>query len=174
MHDRADPRKAFQGDSPTKKSDTATRAAMHDRADLTWMPALAKVIKLTPDPSFSPVYDNDPVKKLAWRRAVLVGDAAHPTSPHASRGTNMSIVDAHVLGKEIQKWGVDNISDALAEFESKRLPTISQQVLFSRHVGQLKQGMLFEPKGSFPWPTAGDTMVDGLLLKNMPFFQWRS
>jgi 2-polyprenyl-6-methoxyphenol hydroxylase-like FAD-dependent oxidoreductase len=146
---------------------------MHDAANRTWMPVLSKVMKLTPKPTIGGVYDCNPLKQLAWRRVVLVGEAAHPTTPHADRSTNMAIVDAHELGKALRKHGPSNVSAAFAEYEGKRLPAISQQVLFSRHVGQLKQGNLFEPKGSFPWPTADDAMVEGLLLRNMNFFQWR-
>ncbi|CAM6096248.1 unnamed protein product [Calypogeia fissa] len=168
------PEPDFQGDSSIIQPDGETIAAMHEEADRTWMPALAKVMKLSPRPFINGIYDKDPVKQLAWRRVVLVGEAAHPTTLHASRGTNMSVVDACVLGKAFQRWGPNNVSSALSEYESARLPTISQQLLFCRYIGQLKQGMLFEPRGSFPWPTADYSMLQGLLLKNMNFFQWRN
>lgn len=169
-----EPDPALQGHSATRQPDAKTVAAMHDEADRTWMPALAKVMELTAKPVITAIYDKDPLKQLVWKKVVLVGEAAHPTSGHASRGANMSIVDGYVLGKAFQKWGAKNVNNALAEYESRRLPAISQQVLFSRHIGQLKQGMLFEPKGSFPWPTADDGLVEGLLLRNMSFYPWRN
>ncbi|CAM6116199.1 unnamed protein product [Calypogeia fissa] len=165
------PEPELQGNSLTKHPDKETIEGMYIAADRTWMPALAQVMKLTPKPFINAIYDRDPLKQLAWGRVVLVGEAAHPTTPHGLRSTNMSIVDAHTLGKAFEKWGPDSIIAALTEYESERLPVTTQQVLFSRYLGQVKQGLLFEPKGSFPWPTADKKMREGLLIRNMHSFQ---
>lgn len=161
-------RLALQGNSVTKYPDAETIAAMQKEADRAWVPALAKVMNLTPKPFINAIYDREPLKQLVWGRVVLVGEAAHPTTPHGLRSTNMSIVDAHVLGKSFQKWGPGNVAAALAEFQLERLPSTSQDVLSSRHLGQVKQG---QPERSFPWPTANNASIrEGLPIRNMNSF----
>ncbi|KAG6555957.1 hypothetical protein Mapa_001897 [Marchantia paleacea] len=167
------PEPALKGNNVSVHPDEAVIARMHEAADRSWVPALAQLIKATPQPFINAIFDRNPLKQLVFKRVVLVGEAAHPTTPHGARSTNMSVVDAHSLGKSIAKWGRDNLDSALAEYEMRRLNATSQQVLFSRHLGSLKQGLLFEPKGSFPWLTADEGMVEGLLQRNMNFFQWR-
>ncbi|KAL2631628.1 hypothetical protein R1flu_016314 [Riccia fluitans] len=167
------PEPSLKGNSVTIHPDEETKDEMHEEADRTWLPEFAELIKATPQPFINAIYDRNPLKKLVFKRVVLVGEAAHPTTPHGLRSTNMSIMDAHILGKAIGKWGPNNVDSALAEYQKTRLNVTSQQVLFSRHLGMLKQGLLFEPKGSFPWATADDGMVEGLLQRNMSYFQWR-
>jgi len=67
---------------------------------------------------------------------VLVGDVAHPTTPHCFRNTNMSILDAAVLGKCIEKWVAEKLESALEEYQFIRLPVTSKQVLHARHLGR--------------------------------------
>lgn len=161
-----------QGNSVTKQPDEDDIKAIHAEADRTFLPALANLMKHTPKPFINAIYDRDPLQQLVWGKVVLTGEAAHPTTPHAVRSTNMSIGDAYVLGKAFEKWGSDDVDAALAEFESIRLPSTSQHLMFSRHLGKLKQGMLFEPKGSFAWPTVDAQLTDGLLMRNQDTFRW--
>eukprot|EP00249_Psilotum_nudum_P014811 c25019_g1_i4 orf=600-1040(-) len=135
-----------------------------------WMPELAALMNVTPAPFINAIFDREPLQQLVWGRIVLVGEAAHPTSPHGLRSTNMSILDAAVLGDAITKWS-SNLDQALKEYESLRLPVTSQQVLFSRFLGNLKQGLLADSPGSFPWPDAKEEDCQKLLQRNMPTFQ---
>ncbi|KAL5127598.1 hypothetical protein HKD37_14G039989 [Glycine soja] len=64
------------------------------------------------------------------------GDVAHPTTPHCFRNTNMSILDAAVLGKCIEKWVAEKLESALEEYQFIRLPVTSKQVLHARHLGR--------------------------------------
>jgi 2-polyprenyl-6-methoxyphenol hydroxylase-like FAD-dependent oxidoreductase len=50
--------------------------------------------------------------------ALLMGDAAHPVSPAAGQGANMSIADARVLAE----LALGNHRDLLAEYERRRRP----------------------------------------------------
>ncbi|KAL3689483.1 hypothetical protein R1sor_015792 [Riccia sorocarpa] len=168
------PEPHLEGDSVTIPQPGKEEVAkLHKEADRTWGPELAELIRVTPDPFINAIYDKNPLKQLVFSRVVLVGDAAHPTTPHGLRSTNMAIMDAHVLGKAVGKWGSRNLDSALTEYQMKRLSATSQQALFSRHLGRLKQGMLFEPQGSFPWSTCDEGMVEGLLQRNMSYYQWR-
>ena len=48
----------------------------------------------TPSPFINAIYDREPLQQFVHGRIVLVGEAAHPTTPHALRSTNMAITDA--------------------------------------------------------------------------------
>lgn len=147
---------------------------MRKEAEQVWRPELARLIKETKEPFINVMYDCDPLQKIFWDNVVLVGDAAHPTTPHGLRSTNMSILDASVLASCLNKWGPKNLASALKEYQEFRVPVTSQQVLYSRRLGRIKQGLplhgqegeAFDPKTSSPlqWEEL-------LQQKNMPFFR---
>ncbi len=72
--------------------------------------------------------DNEVVyKPLAWLmlegdwfsgRAILIGDAAHATTPHLGQGAGMAIEDSLVLAEELA--GKDSIASAFAAFMKRR------------------------------------------------------
>ncbi|MEV0717298.1 FAD-dependent monooxygenase [Asanoa sp. NPDC050611] len=64
----------------------------------------------------------DEVEIACWSRgpAVLVGDAAHATSPTLSEGAAMAFEDAVVLAEALTAAG--SVSDALRRYESRRRP----------------------------------------------------
>jgi 2-polyprenyl-6-methoxyphenol hydroxylase-like FAD-dependent oxidoreductase len=51
-------------------------------------------VQATDAPFINAIYDREPLKQWVFGRIVLVGEAAHPTTPHALRSTNMAIMDA--------------------------------------------------------------------------------
>ncbi|KAJ0987984.1 hypothetical protein J5N97_006340 [Dioscorea zingiberensis] len=166
------PEPQLQGGSVTMKVSNEMIGKMHEDAERVWSPELAKLMKETKEPFINAIYDSDPLPQLYWDNVVLVGDAAHPTTPHASRSTNMSILDAEVLGLCLKKWGLENLNMALKEYQLIRLPVVSEQVLHSRYMGRLKQGLhvhgdkkKFDPKTAF---TEHDCKL--LQHKNLPFF----
>lgn len=130
---------------------------MHQEADTIWIPELARLMKETNDPFLNVIYDCDPLEGIFWGNVVLVGDAAHPTTPHGLRSTNMSVLDAEVLGKCLEKCcGPENLSLGLEEYQRIRLHVVSEQVLYARRLGRIKQGL---DRGGL-----------GLEQKDMPFF----
>lgn len=153
-----------QGNSVTMKVSSEMITKMHEEAEKVWLPELAKVIKETKDPFLNVIYDSEPLPQIVWEKVVLVGDAAHPTTPHGLRSTNMSVLDAAVLGKCLEKWGVENLTSALQEYQSTRLPVITEQVLFSRRLGRIKQGL--EPSNPI---TGSREECEELQQKKMPF-----
>lgn len=163
--------KTFQGASVTMKVSSDMIQNMHEEADKVWIPELVKVIKETKDPFLNFIYDSDPLEKIFWDNVVLVGDAAHPTTPHCLRSTNMSILDAAVLGKCLEKWGAEKVESALEEYQFNRLPVTSEQVLHARRLGRVKQGLVvpdrepFDPKSATP-----EDSKEELLQRNTPFF----
>ncbi|KAF3453398.1 hypothetical protein FNV43_RR03838 [Rhamnella rubrinervis] len=97
------PEPQLKGNSLTMKVSDEMIQEMHKDAEKVWVPELVRVIKETKDPFINVIYDSDPLKKLFWDNVVLVGDAAHPTTPHELRSTNMSLLDAAVLGICVDK-----------------------------------------------------------------------
>ncbi|KAG2700048.1 hypothetical protein I3760_07G215300 [Carya illinoinensis] len=143
---------------------------MHQEAEKVWVPELVGVMKETKDPFLNFIYDADPLEQIFWDNVVLVGDAAHPTTPHGLRSTNMSILDAAVLGKCLAKWGTENLQSALREYQSIRLPVVSKQVLHARRMGRIKQGLLLPDREPFDPKTATSEDCQDLQQQNMPFF----
>lgn len=102
-----------------------------------------------------------------WDKVVLIGDAAHPTTPYSARSTNMAIIDAAVSGKCLDKWGPENLQRALEDYQSIRLPVTSAQVLHSRLLGRMKQALPIP--GREPFGPKITCAVDcELLNKNVP------
>lgn len=172
------PEPTFKGSSLTRRAGEEAIAKMVAAAEEELTPEMAGLIRATPSPFLQAICDKEPLKKMVWGRVVLLGEAAHPTTPHAARSTNMSIMDAvtlskclsAIIGKDsgvsaaasstaatstpVSSWNgegsaktsVDieegDLFAALRRYEGLRLPATTQQLLFSRFLGQLKQGHL--------------------------------
>lgn len=100
------------------------------------------------------IYDADPLPQLFWDKVVLVGDAANPVVPNGARSTNMSIQDAETSGLCLKKWGSQKLAAALQEFQTIRHPVTTKQVLRSRFVGRLRQGLSLDDGTAFDPKTA--------------------
>ncbi|KAH0861083.1 hypothetical protein HID58_089344 [Brassica napus] len=153
----------FSGDENSETSNSVTLKVsqeminkMHQEADTIWIPELARLMKETKEPFLNVIYDCDPLERIFWGNVVLVGDAAHPTTPHGLRSTNMSVLDAEVLGKCLGECGPENLNLGLEEYQRIRLRVVSEQVLYARCLGRIKQGL--------------DRDGVGLEQKHMPFF----
>ena len=143
---------------------------MHQEVEKVWVPELVRVMKETKDPFLNFIYDSDPLEQIFWDNVVLVGDAAHPTTPHGLRSTNMSVLDAAILGKCLAKSGAENLQSALTEYQSTRLPVVSKQVLHARRMGRIKQGLVLPDREPFDPKYARSEDYQELQQKNMPFF----
>lgn len=69
-------------------------------------------------------------------RVVLVGDAAHATTPHMASGAGMAIEDALVLGRELA--GHDSVDTALASFMAHRFERARIVVENSVRIGTIE------------------------------------
>ncbi|KAF5743288.1 hypothetical protein HS088_TW09G01354 [Tripterygium wilfordii] len=164
------PEPPLKGSSVTMKVSDEMINQMHQEAEKVWVPELVALMKETKEPFLNVIYDCDPLERIVWDNVVVVGDAAHPTTPHCLRSTNMSVIDAAVLGKCLEKWGADNLRSALEEFQSIRLPVTSKQVLHSRKVGRIKQGLTLPHRKPFDPKTASPEDCQELQQKSLPFF----
>ncbi|WVY91549.1 hypothetical protein V8G54_037063 [Vigna mungo] len=164
------PEPEVKGTSVTTKVNSEMIQKMQQEAEKVLIPELVKVIKETREPFLNFIYDSDPLEKIFWEKVVLVGDAAHPTTPHCVRSTNMSILDAAVLGKCIEKWGAQKLESALEEYQLIRLPLTSKQVLHARSLGRLKQGFVLPDREPFDPKLVRPEDHQELLVRNTPFF----
>ena len=83
------------------------------------------------------IYDMPPVK--TWHRdgrIVLVGDAAHATSPSSGQGASMATEDALVLAKCLRDQ--DDSHAAFVAYEQARRARVERVVRYSRQVTQSK------------------------------------
>jgi 2-polyprenyl-6-methoxyphenol hydroxylase-like FAD-dependent oxidoreductase len=74
-----------------------------------------------------------------WRRGrvLLIGDAAHATSPHAGQGASLALEDASRLAKLIQAH--DDVDVAFASFEDERRERAERIVALARQNGNNKR-----------------------------------
>ncbi|XP_023894480.2 uncharacterized protein LOC112006444 isoform X1 [Quercus suber] len=164
------PEPELKRNSVTMKVSSEMIQKMHREAEKVWVPEFVRVIQETKDPFLNLIYDTDPLEQIFWDNVVLVGDAAHPTTPHGVRSTNMSVLDAAVLGKCLAKNGAENLQAALREYQTTRLPVVSKQVLHARRMGRIKQGLVLPDREAFDPKNSRSEDYQEVQQKNMPFF----
>jgi 2-polyprenyl-6-methoxyphenol hydroxylase-like FAD-dependent oxidoreductase len=87
--------------------------------------------------------DREPTKGWSKSNAVLIGDAAHPTTPNLGQGGCTAIEGAYLLAKCIEKYGPTKI--AYERYESlhfERAKEINKESLRLGKIGQLSNPML--------------------------------
>jgi 2-polyprenyl-6-methoxyphenol hydroxylase-like FAD-dependent oxidoreductase len=72
-----------------------------------------------------------------WGRAVLIGDAAHGTTPHCGQGAAQAIEDGIVLAEELDRGG--SLDDGLDAFSERRFERCRFIVEGSARIGQWEQ-----------------------------------
>jgi 2-polyprenyl-6-methoxyphenol hydroxylase-like FAD-dependent oxidoreductase len=82
------------------------------------------------------ILDIKPIEQYAFDRILLIGDAAHATTPNMGQGACQAIEDAVVLGLELINVPV---VQAFKAFEKKRLSRTHYVINQSRRFGQLAQ-----------------------------------
>ncbi|MFJ5770736.1 FAD-dependent monooxygenase [Psychrobacillus sp. NPDC093180] len=83
------------------------------------------------------IYDIKPLHQFIFGRIVLLGDAAHATTPNMGQGAGQAIEDAIVLGNAFQQF-TDN-EKALAFYEEKRVARTAKVINLSRQIGVAAQ-----------------------------------
>lgn len=100
-------------------------------------PFIGDLIRATDGPiSMYPIYDVPTTPQ--WHRGplVLMGDAAHATSPSAGQGASMALEDAIVLAKCLRD--LPSLDDAFAAYEGLRRMRVERVVRLSRQRGNNK------------------------------------
>jgi 2-polyprenyl-6-methoxyphenol hydroxylase-like FAD-dependent oxidoreductase len=83
------------------------------------------------------IYDLAPLPHYAFGNKLLIGDAAHATTPNMGQGACQAIEDAATLYVELQKD--QSIEQVFAAFEAKRMERTQYVISQSRLVGNMAQ-----------------------------------
>jgi 2-polyprenyl-6-methoxyphenol hydroxylase-like FAD-dependent oxidoreductase len=89
------------------------------------------------------LFDLAPLANFAFGRVLLLGDAAHATTPNLGQGAGMAVEDAAVLARCL-RHSPSSLPAAFQAFDQQRQPRTRRIVQQSRQLGQLAQ---FTP----PW-----------------------
>lgn len=100
---------------------------------------IPQIINATPNEAlvYNPIIDLKPQKHFAKERVLLIGDAAHATTPNLGQGACQAIEDVATLYQILQKE--QNIEKAFKAFGKKRLKRTHYIVNTSYRVGQVAQ-----------------------------------
>jgi salicylate hydroxylase len=92
-----------------------------------WHPVIRNLIE-SADAHFKwALFDRQPLSKWVDGRAVLLGDACHPTLPFQAQGAVMAIEDAYLLAKLASDQGTDLEAALQLYFESRQPRTAKVQ-----------------------------------------------
>jgi 2-polyprenyl-6-methoxyphenol hydroxylase-like FAD-dependent oxidoreductase len=86
---------------------------------------------------WSDIADLAPLPRYAFGNILLIGDAAHATTPNMGQGACQAIEDAVILADEIGKGGA--VADAFRAFEKRRETRTHYVVSQSRLLGNIAQ-----------------------------------
>lgn len=102
-------------------------------------PAVRTIIEHTPDESliWNDIIDLPPIRRFAFGNVVLIGDAAHATTPNMGQGACQAIEDAVVLADELGRH--PEPAEAFAAFEQRRKKRVHFVVNTSWRLGKLAQ-----------------------------------
>ncbi|MFA9389307.1 MAG: FAD-dependent monooxygenase [Prolixibacteraceae bacterium] len=84
---------------------------------------------------FRPLFDLKPMRKWHKGRIILVGDAAHATTPNLGQGAAQGIEDAFYLSQYLKR--ASSIEEAFITFEKNRRPKVNSVVSTSWSMGKL-------------------------------------
>lgn len=83
------------------------------------------------------ILDLPPLSQFAFNNVVLIGDAAHATTPNMGQGACQAIEDAIVLAQEIEK--THDPAQAFKAFEKRRIKRTQEIVRDSERIGKVAQ-----------------------------------
>jgi FAD-dependent urate hydroxylase len=104
-----------------------------------WHAPIKSVLEATPPAAIlrNDVYFLDPLPRWSDGRIVLLGDAAHATTPGVGQGAAQAIEDAVVLARELSEH--ERLDDALVRYEAIRRPRAELALKLSRRADRAGQ-----------------------------------
>ncbi|EGB12800.1 hypothetical protein AURANDRAFT_7634, partial [Aureococcus anophagefferens] len=102
-----------------------------------WGAGLGALVELTEAPFWTDIYDLE--RAFHRGRVAVLGDAAHPITPHLGKGSNLAIQDAFVLASCAA--GADDARGWLAAYSAARVEEAGASLLYSRHLGRVRNGL---------------------------------
>lgn len=126
-------------DEPPGGTDADPLAAVRERF-ASWAEPVPEIIRLTPGAAVirHDITDRPPTSHWHRGRVVLLGDAAHPTTPNLGQGGCMAIEDAVVLAASLSRSS--DVPSALSEFVRLRRSRTAMVTRRSLMTGRLAQG----------------------------------
>ena len=100
---------------------------------------IPEIIKLTKVENliWNDIIDLKPIDRFAFDRILLLGDAAHATTPNMGQGAGQAIEDAIILSQVLKNKR--NTEEAFVEFEKIRIPKTKRIVDLSWRIGKAAQ-----------------------------------
>lgn len=97
------------------------------------------LIKSTPEENLlhHDILDIRPLRRFVFNRIVLLGDAAHATTPNMGQGAGQAIEDAIVLANSLKRF--PQLEEALSYYEQKRVARTGKVIRLSRQIGAAAQ-----------------------------------
>ncbi|MDN4165869.1 FAD-dependent monooxygenase [Cytophagales bacterium LB-30] len=86
---------------------------------------------------YTDIFDLSPIPRYAFGHALLLGDAAHATTPNMGQGACLAIEDAAILASCLKK--TKDVALAFRQFEQKRMARARDIVEQSWRLGQVAQ-----------------------------------
>lgn len=80
-----------------------------------------------------------PLKRFVYGRAVLLGDAAHATTPNMGQGAGQALEDAMVLAVQLREHGRGAVDEALAAYDRQRVRRAATITRLSNRIGRIAQ-----------------------------------
>lgn len=82
------------------------------------------------------IYDLQPLKSFVHQRVVLLGDAAHATTPNMGQGAGQAMEDAIVLANCLSQYDFD---EAIQRYDKLRVKHTRKVIKRSRRIGKIAQ-----------------------------------
>lgn len=104
-----------------------------------WHHPVELLLESTPDGEIlhNDIYDLKPIEHWSKERVVLLGDAAHPTTPNMGQGACMAIESSVVLARCLSQEG--DLPRALRRYETERMSRTAWITDQSWKIGRLGQ-----------------------------------
>ncbi|MEM1055763.1 MAG: FAD-dependent monooxygenase [Bacteroidota bacterium] len=124
-----------------------------------WHDPIPEVVQATPEGAVmrSGTYDRPPLRGWSRGRAVLMGDAAHPTTPNLGQGGCMALEDAPALARCLADAA--SLPEAFRQFERaryRRTSRVTRESLWTGRLGQasgrlgsLRNALMARTPGAF-------------------------
>lgn len=100
---------------------------------------IPSILKETIDESllWNDIMDLKPIKNYAFQNILLIGDAAHATTPNMGQGACQAIEDAVILKEETKNNS--DIRQAFKAFEGRRMKRTHEIINMSWRIGKIAQ-----------------------------------
>jgi 2-polyprenyl-6-methoxyphenol hydroxylase-like FAD-dependent oxidoreductase len=130
---------------PAQGIDAATFRAMAQNAlqrhllsfHAGWHDPIPQLLEAARNIVVTPTLDVATLPTWSRRRSLLIGDAAHATSPHAGQGASLALEDAMRLGRLMQEG--QELGATFRKFEDERRPRAERVVALARRNGNSKR-----------------------------------